>query len=76
VYPREGAPGKPHDHSREIAIFRGGADSTDGIEITSAPLGGRLGGGAMVAMNSSGRNFLVFAWEAIGAAIQPPLRVN
>ena len=35
VYPREGAPGNPHDHSREIAVLRGGADATDGIEISS-----------------------------------------
>ena len=38
VYPREGAPGNPHDHSREIAVLRGGADATDGIEISSSAL--------------------------------------
>ena len=36
IYPREGAPGNPHDHSREIAVVRGGADATDGLEISSA----------------------------------------
>ena len=42
VYPREGAPGNPHDHSREIAVVRGGADSTDGLEISSSALGPRF----------------------------------
>lgn len=76
VFAREGAPGAPHDHSREIAVFRGGADSTDGIEISSAPLGPRFPHGLMVAMNSTPRNFLVFAWQDIASAAQPNLRFN
>ena len=76
VYPREGAPGNPHDHSREIAVLRGGADSTDGIEISSAALGPGLAHGAMVVMNSAARNFLVFRWQDVAAALEPPLRMT
>jgi len=76
VYPREGASGNPHDHSREITVFRGRADATDGLEISSAVLGPALPSGAMVAMNSKPMNFLVFRWEDIAAAVKPPLRRN
>ena len=74
IYPREGAPGNPHDHSREVAVVRGGADATDGLEISSAALGPTLPYGVMVAMNSKPMNFLVFRWEDIAAAVKPPLR--
>jgi 3-phytase len=70
VYPREGVPGAPHEHSREIAVFRGRADSTDGIEISSSPLGPRLPHGAMIAMNSGPRNFLVFSWQDVAAVMR------
>jgi 3-phytase len=76
VYPREGAPGNPHDHSREIAVLRGGADATDGIEISSSPLGPGLPSGALVAMNSEPRNFLVFRWQDLAGAVTPPLRMS
>jgi 3-phytase len=75
VYPREGAPGNPHDHSREIAVLRGGADATDGIEISSSPLGPGLPNGALVVMNSGPRNFQVFRWQDIALAVKPGLRV-
>jgi 3-phytase len=76
LYPREGAPGNPHDHSREVAVFRGRADATDGLEISSAALGSTLPHGVMIAMNSKPMNFLVFRWEDIAAAVKPPLRRN
>jgi len=76
VYRREGEPGKPHDHSREIVVVRGGADATDGLDISSRSLGPTLPHGVMIAMNSKPRNFLVFPWESVARAIQPPLRVN
>ena len=76
VYPREGAQGNPHDHSREVAVFRGRADATDGLEISSAALGSTLPHGVMIAMNSGPMNFLVFRWEDIAAAVKPPLRRN
>jgi 3-phytase len=41
VFRREGEPGNPHDHTKTLAVFRGGADETDGIEITSRSLGPR-----------------------------------
>jgi 3-phytase len=76
VYPREGTPGKPHDHSREIAVLRGGADATDGLEISSSPLGPGVPHGVMVAMNSTPRNFLVFRWQDVATAVEPNLRMN
>jgi 3-phytase len=63
IYRREGEPGNPHDHSKPLKIVRGGADSTDGLEVTSRPLGPRFPSGIMVAMNSNGRNFLIYRWE-------------
>ena len=68
VYRREGEPGRPHDHNTLLKVVRGGADSTDGLEITSRPLGPKFPAGLMVAMNGSGRNFLVFRWEDVANA--------
>jgi len=76
LYPREGTAGNPHDHSREIAVLRGGADSTDGIEISSRPLGPGLPNGVLIAMNSAAQNFLVFRWQDVAAAADPHLRMN
>jgi len=47
-----------------LRIVEGGADSTDGIEATSANLGPRFPRGLVVAMNSSGRNFMFFRAES------------
>jgi 3-phytase len=76
IYLREGAPAHPHDHSREVAVIRGGADATDGLEISSSMLGAALPHGVMIAMNSKPRNFLLFRWQDIAAAVQPALRLN
>ncbi len=76
VFPREGAPGNAHDHTREIAVLRGGADATDGLEIASRSLGPHLPNGVLVAMNSAARNFLVFRWQDVATAVTPPLRTN
>ena len=75
VYAREGAPANPHDHSREVAVLRGGADATDGIEISSSALGPGLPGGVLIAMNSEPRNFLVFRWQDVAMAVKPALRM-
>jgi 3-phytase len=75
LFPREGAAGNPHDHSREIAVVRGGADSTDGIDVTSSPLGPGLPHGMLIAMNSSSRNFLIFRWQDVATEVQPALRM-
>lgn len=71
VYPREGTTGRPHDHSQELGVLRGTADATDGLEISSSNLGAALPHGAMIAMNSTPRNFLVFPWHDVAAALLP-----
>lgn len=76
VFAREGAPGNPHDHSREIVVLRGGADATDGIEVSSRALGPALSHGALIVMNSAARNFLVFRWQDVATAVTPALRLN
>ena len=75
LYPREGQPGQANDHSREIAVLRGGADATDGVEISSMALGPGLPHGALVAMNSGSRNFLVFRWQDLATVVKPELRM-
>lgn len=45
----------------EVAVLAGGADETDGIEVVSTPID-RFSRGIIVAMNSSGKNFLLFEW--------------
>lgn len=65
VYRREGKAENPHDHSEVVAVFRGGADGTDGLEATSTALGSRFPHGLVIAMNSAGRNFLVYDWADV-----------
>jgi 3-phytase len=65
-----GEPGRPHDHSKLLKIVRGGADSTDGLEVSSRPLGAQFPKGMMVAMNSGGRNFLLYRWEDISKLLE------
>jgi 3-phytase len=73
VYKREGEPGRPHDHSKVLLSFKGGADGTDGLDVSSAPLGPDFPDGLVIAMNSSARNFLLYRWHDIAAAATPPL---
>jgi 3-phytase len=61
VYSREGTKSNPHDHSHMLFAFKGGLDSTDGIEVVSTPLGAKLPHGIFVAMNSKDKNFAVFS---------------
>jgi len=68
VYRREGAKGRPHDHSELVKTFYGGADETDGIEISSRALGPKFPHGLMAAMNSGAKNFLIYRWEDIAQA--------
>jgi 3-phytase len=65
LFRREGKAGNPNDHSEVVAVLRGGADSTDGLEATSAAVGTRFPGGLVIAMNDTGRNFLVYDWADI-----------
>jgi 3-phytase len=50
------------DTLRELGVFRVGADTTDGIDIS--PLG------LFVAMNDSRHNFILAEWKAIAAALK------
>ena len=68
IYRREGSPGRPHDHSELLKVVGGGADATDGLEVTSAAAGPFFPNGLMVAMNSGPKNFLVFRWEDVANA--------
>jgi len=63
VYRREGEPGRPHDHTREVATLATGADATDGLDVTSSALGKEFPDGLLVMMNSSSKNFLLFPWR-------------
>jgi len=65
VFRREGEPGAPHNHETLLGVIRGGADTTDGLEISSRPLGPVYPDGLMVAMNSKDRNFLLYRWRDI-----------
>lgn len=57
VYARQG------DQSAPLSIVSGGADATDGIEVTSANLGAPFTSGLFVAMNSTGNNFFFYRWN-------------
>jgi 3-phytase len=76
VYKREGEPGRPHDHSTVLLSFTGGADGTDGLEVTSASLGAGFPDGLWVAMNSGQRNFLLYRWQDVAAAGTPALNTS
>jgi len=73
IYKREGEPGRPHDHSAVLLSFKGGADGTDGLDVTSAALGPQFPDGLLVAMNSGSRNFVVYRWRDIAEAAHPGL---
>ena len=67
------APGNPHDHSTVVFSFRGGADGTDGLDVTSDPLGPDFPNGLLAAMNSTSRNFLLYRWQDVVMSAQPSL---
>jgi len=73
VYTREGEPGAPHDHRRTLKVFRIGADSTDGLDVTSGAIGPDFPDGFLIAMNSAKRNFLFVRWSDIAATGTPLL---
>lgn len=50
----------PNGNGWPLQTFLTGADDTDGIDICDRPLGSRFPRGILVAMNSRGRNFLVY----------------
>ena len=51
---------------RLVTVLDGGADDTDGLDATSASLGPALPEGLLVAMNSRGRNLLLYDWRSLG----------
>ncbi len=63
-YRREGTAGAPHDHSDVLFEVTTSSDETDGLEVTSVALPG-FPDGAVVMMNSVGKNFLVYRWSDI-----------
>lgn len=69
LYRREGSAADPHDHSEVVAVLEGGADATDGIEAVSRPLGRAFPRGLLAAMNSAGKNFFLFNWADVDAAL-------
>lgn len=63
LFPREGAPGHPHEH-RVVKIVEVAAIESDGSDVTSQPLGEQFPHGLFVAM-SNGRVFHYYGWEQI-----------
>lgn len=65
IFPREGTPGKPHDHPTlktvDLAVIE-----SDGSDVTSTPLPG-FPGGLFVAM-TEGKTFHFYAWDDIKQA--------
>jgi hypothetical protein len=53
-----------------VLSFTGGADGTDGLDATSSPPGPDFPDGLVVAMHSAGRNFLLYRWSDIAAALK------
>ncbi len=56
-----------------LGKISGGADNTDGIEAVSVPLGDSFPKGILVAMNSKGRNFLIYDWRDVEKSIATPI---
>ncbi|MGJ5818256.1 phytase [Paludibaculum fermentans] len=65
LFRREGTWGRPHNHSKVVRTVTTALDSTNGIEITSTPLGALYPHGLFVAMNSKGRNFALAPAEEL-----------
>ncbi|MBX3737092.1 MAG: phytase [Candidatus Didemnitutus sp.] len=69
LFPREGAPGHPHEH-RAVKIVDVAAIESDGSDVTAQPLGELFPHGLFVAM-SNGRVFHYYGWEQIAGADLP-----
>lgn len=65
IFPREGAPGKPHEHT-VVKIVDVTAIESDGSEVTSTALPG-YPNGLLVAM-SNGKVFHYYSWEEVAGA--------
>ena len=67
IFSREGTVGLPHDHP-VIAVIPVRARETDGIEVTSRPLGAAFPRGLLVMMSDGGA-FHYYRWEDVQGAI-------
>lgn len=67
VFAREGTAGDPHRHE-PVAVIPVSAVETDGLEVTSAPLGDRFPQGILVMMTNTAR-FHVYDWRDVQRAI-------
>jgi hypothetical protein len=65
VYPREGAPGNPHQHNLITTIKTNGAAETDGLEVTSVRTSANFPYGFLISHNSPGKNFRLYDWDEI-----------
>ena len=70
IYPRSGGPGGAHDQPL-LRIVATPSDETDGLDISSRTLPG-FAGGLLVMMNSTPRNFLMYAWADVAARLPAP----
>lgn len=68
VFTREGRADAPHDHPL-VAIIPVQSVGTDGIEVTSTPLGDRFPTGVLVMMTEGGR-FHYYDWRDVQRAIE------
>ncbi len=64
LYPRFGRQQEP------IAVVETGADETDGLDACAQPLGRAFPAGVIVAMNSKGRNFLLYSAAELWAKLR------
>jgi len=65
IYPREGDPGSPHNHTLIITIDTNGSTATDGLDVTNRQTSPAFPHGFLVKHNSQGNNFILYAWEDI-----------
>lgn len=63
IFPREGEPGKPHEH-KPVKVVKVAAHESDGSDVTNRALGPRFPAG-MFAVMSTDRTFHFYAWEDI-----------
>ena len=68
IYARNGSARGPHDQPL-LAAIPTGADSTDGLDVTSTPLPG-FPNGLLAMMNSAPSNFLLYRWSAVAARLR------
>jgi 3-phytase len=65
IYRREGEAGDPHKHTLITTVKTNGATQTDGLDITNLPASANFPKGFLVKHHSSGKQFILFAWEDI-----------